>query len=140
MSAVKEVRKSMRPGMLSKINSAIRIRTRRQRFIYIRCRHATIFRTEDTATRHISRLPIAFMVQKSKSNKIMISAIMMDERYASIGQLMELKAAGNYDAMRYLLKNYRYSRYAVPSVVSHIGATACQVIYTQSDRTIDSAN
>ena len=43
----------------------------------------------------------------------MIAAVMMDERYASIGQLMELKEAGNYDAMRYLLKNYKYSRYAV---------------------------
>mgnify|MGYP001270320687 FL=1 len=43
----------------------------------------------------------------------MIAVKMMGERYASIGQLMELKAAGNYDAMRYLLKNYKYSRYSV---------------------------
>ncbi len=43
----------------------------------------------------------------------MISVRMLYARYASIGQLMELKAAGNYDAMRYLLQNYRYSRYAV---------------------------
>ena len=43
----------------------------------------------------------------------MIAVKMMGERYASIGQLMELKAAGNYDAMRYLLNNYKYSRYSV---------------------------
>ena len=43
----------------------------------------------------------------------MIQVVMMDERYASIGQLMDLKSLGNYDAMRYLLKNYKYSRYAI---------------------------
>ena len=43
----------------------------------------------------------------------MIEAVMMDERYASIGQLMDLKSQGNYDAMRYLLNNYKYSRYAI---------------------------
>ena len=43
----------------------------------------------------------------------MIQVVMMDERYASIGQLMDLKSQGNYDAMRYLLNNYKYSRYAI---------------------------
>ena len=43
----------------------------------------------------------------------MIQVVMMDERYASIGQLMDLKSQGNYDAMRYLLTNYTYSRYAI---------------------------
>lgn len=43
----------------------------------------------------------------------MIQVVMSDERYASIGQLMDLKSQGNYDAMRYLLTNYTYSRYAI---------------------------
>ena len=42
----------------------------------------------------------------------MIQAVMMDERYASIGQLMDLKSLGNYDTGP-LLKNYKYSRYAI---------------------------
>ena len=42
-----------------------------------------------------------------------VSVIMQDEKYASIGQLINLARQSKYAEMEYLLKNFNYSRFAI---------------------------
>lgn len=43
----------------------------------------------------------------------MVTVIMQDNKYASVGQLMQLAQQNRYNDMYFLLTHFNYSRYAI---------------------------